>query len=99
MSEPSGSQPQASAHGAAPRRAEQGGGWWPGWIWAIPLAALGIVGWLALRSWAQRGPTVQVLFPVIADLRPGDTNVTFEGYKVGQVENVRVEPDLKHMRA
>ncbi len=81
------------------RRAEERHGWWPGWIWSIPIAALGIVAWLAVRSWTNAGPSVTVVFPVIADLRSGDTQVTFEGYKVGQVEAVALEPDLRHMRA
>lgn len=85
--------------GAQHRRAEQRRGWWPGWIWSVPLAALGLVAWLAVRSWTQSGPTVTVVFPMVADLRPDDTTVTFEGYKVGQVSAVTLEPDLRHMRA
>ncbi len=81
------------------RHAEERHGWWPGWIWSIPIAALGLVSWLAVRTWTQTGPTVTVVFPVIADLRPDDTDVVFEGYKVGQVASVRLTPDLRHMRA
>lgn len=80
------------------RRAEERHGWWPGWIWLIPVAALGLVAWLGVRTWTQTGPTVTVDFPVVADLRPGDTDVTFEGYKVGQVSSVRLASDLRHMR-
>ena len=80
------------------RRAEQRHGWWPGWIWSIPLAALGLIAWLAVQSLSQSGPTVTVIFPVIANLRAADTNVTFEGYKVGQVSSVQLESDLQHMR-
>ncbi len=90
--------PKPPAQDAKPRRAEEQHGWWPGWIWAVPVAAVGIVGWLALRSWTQSGPDVKVIFPVIADLRPGDTKVTFEGYDVGHVEDVHLQPDLTHMR-
>jgi paraquat-inducible protein B len=81
------------------RRAEERHGWWPGWIWSIPVAAVGLVIWLAVRSWTQTGPEVTVIFPVIADLRPGDTKVKFEDFAVGEVEDVQLEPDLKHMRA
>ena len=37
-------------------------GRWPGLVWAVPLAALLIVGYLGLRAFAQRGVTVVVTF-------------------------------------
>ncbi len=73
--------------------------WWPGWIWSVPIAALAIVLWLALRAFTQSGPEVHVLFPAIANLRAGDTDVTFQDLKVGQVEDVKLEPDLRHLEA
>lgn len=72
--------------------------WWPGWIWAVPVAALAIVTWLVVRSQVEKGPEVTVIFPEVADLRAGDTNVTFEGLKVGQESGVRLEPDMRHLR-
>jgi paraquat-inducible protein B len=80
------------------RRAVEKRSYWPGWIWAIPIAALGIVIWLGVRSWRNRGPEVTVIFPSIADLRSGDTQVKFQEIVVGMVESVRLEKDLRHMR-
>lgn len=80
-------------------QAEHRRGWGPGWIWSIPLAAAGLVAWLVVRGLSQSGPEVTVIFPVIADLRPGDTKVKFEGLDVGQVDSVRLAPDLRHLRA
>jgi len=71
---------------------------WPGWIWSIPIAALGIVIWLAVRNWSSSGPKVTVVFPAIADLKPGDTQVRFRNMDVGQVEWVKLEADLRHIR-
>ncbi len=85
-------------NGEAPHQAEHRHGWWPGWIWSIPVAALGLVLWLGLRAWTQRGPEVQVVFPEIANLKPGDTKVQFEGMDVGEVEASSLEPDLRHIR-
>lgn len=82
-----------------PHKAITKRGWWPGWIWSIPVAALGLVIWLAIRSWSQGGPQVQVIFPEVANLKPGDTKVQFEGMDVGEVEESHLEPDLKHIRA
>ena len=36
--------------------------WWPGWIWAVPIAAVGIVLWLLLRSISSRGIDVTVTY-------------------------------------
>lgn len=79
-------------------KAEERHGWWPGWIWSLPVAACGLVIWLMVRSWTQAGPEIQVIFPEIANLKPGDTKVQFETMEVGEVEEVHLEPDLKHMR-
>ena len=82
----------------SPKQAEEHHGWWPGWIWSLPIAALVLVLWLGVRSWTQSGPQVQVVFPEIADLKAGDTKVKFEGMEVGQVEESKLEPDLRHLR-
>ena len=71
---------------------------WPGWIWAIPVAALGIVIWLGLRSWSSSGPKVTVIFPTTVDLKSGDTDVKFQDLVFGKVESVHVEKDFRHMR-
>lgn len=81
------------------KQAEEHHGWWPGWIWSLPIAALGLVIWLAVRSWTQTGPEIQVVFPEIANLKAGDTKVQFESMDVGEVEDAHLEPDLKHLRA
>ncbi|MBV8592630.1 MAG: MCE family protein, partial [Acetobacteraceae bacterium] len=70
---------------------------WPGWIWAVPLAALALVVWLAVRSFTSRGPEVTVVFQGGAALTPTNTKVKFQDMIVGQVEDVSLEKDLKHM--
>ena len=71
---------------------------WLGWIWAIPIAASGIAVWLSVRSWSSTGPSVTVVFPIIANLKPDDTQVKFKDMNVGKVESVELENDLRHMR-
>lgn len=73
--------------------------WWPGWIWLVPIAAIGLAGWLGIQSLSSSGPTVEVVFPEVANFKPGNTKVTFEGMEVGSVESSRLEPDLKHIHA
>ena len=42
---------------------------WPGWVWAIPIAAVLIVGYLGLRDFVlPHGPSVAVTFPVGGNL-------------------------------
>ena len=46
----------------------------------------------------QSRPEVTVIFPTIADLKPGDTEVKFENLAVGRVKSVKVEKDFRHMQ-
>jgi paraquat-inducible protein B len=71
---------------------------WPGWIWAVPIAAVAIVAWLGIRSWTSTGPKITVIFPTIADLKPGNTEVKFQDLAMGRVESVKLEKDFRHMR-
>jgi paraquat-inducible protein B len=71
---------------------------WPGWIWAIPLAAAAIVVWLVVREWSSNGPTVTVTFPQVADLKPGNTKVKFRGMTIGTVKSVNLSKDLTSTR-
>lgn len=70
---------------------------WPGVIWAIPVAALGIVVWLGLRDWLGRGPSVTVDFPVVAGLKAGNSEIRYQGYTVGHVGDIAFADSLTHM--
>ncbi|HJS84456.1 MAG TPA: MlaD family protein, partial [Acetobacteraceae bacterium] len=72
---------------------------WPGWIWGIPVAAVAIVAWLAFKELAATGPKVTVIFPEAEGISAGQTEVLYQGLKVGEVESVRLEKDLRHVRA
>ena len=87
-----------SVNGQSVRHARTRHSWGPGWIWSLPIAAVLILGWFALRALTQGGPQVTVVFPAIADLRAENSLVTFENLKVGQVSSVELEPDLRHLR-
>ncbi len=66
---------------------------WPGVVWAIPIAALLIVGYLGLRAFANQGFDVTVTFPSAAGARPGDTKVVYKGIEVGHVTRVSLNRD------
>lgn len=71
---------------------------WPGWIWSVPIAALAIVAYLTFQQFAQRGPSVTVIFPT-ADIKADSTKVKYEGMEVGEVESVTFYKDIKHLKA
>lgn len=70
---------------------------WPGLIWAVPIAALAIVGTLALRSFMAQGPHVTVSFPTTGGIKAGHTNVEYQGVTVGQVSAVHLSHALRRM--
>ncbi|MGH8295675.1 MAG: MlaD family protein, partial [Steroidobacteraceae bacterium] len=71
--------------------------WWPGWIWAVPLAAVGIVLWLLLRSISSRGIDVRVTYDDAAGMQAGDTRVMYHGLNVGTVTRVALASDDWHV--
>lgn len=70
---------------------------WPGLIWAVPVAAAIIVGWLGLSAYARRGPLVTVTFPISGGLDAG-TDVDYRGLTVGHVVDVRIGKSLSQMQ-
>ncbi len=70
---------------------------WPGLIWALPLAALLILGYLGLQALAHVGVDVVVTFDSAADAKPGDTQVILKGLSVGKVKKVALSRDHKHV--
>lgn len=72
-------------------------GRWPGLVWALPIAALLIVGYLGLRAFAQRGVDVVVTFANSGGAQVGDTKVIYLGVDSGRVTKISVNPDGKRV--
>lgn len=70
---------------------------WPGLIWAVPIAALAIVGTLAVRSFMAEGPHTVVRFQTTGGIEAGQTSVQYRGVTVGHVTAVHLEPSLREM--
>lgn len=73
--------------------------WWPGWIWAIPLAAIGIVVWLMLRALSSRGVGVTVVFDDAGGMAANSTKVLYRGLEVGAVNSLSLARDGRHVLA
>ncbi|MGI4733044.1 MAG: intermembrane transport protein PqiB [Janthinobacterium lividum] len=68
---------------------------WPGLVWAIPIAALLVVGYLGIRWIATRGTEVTVTFSDAEGVTPGDTKVLENGVEVGHVTKIAPTGDGK----
>jgi paraquat-inducible protein B len=68
-------------------------GRWPGWIWSVPLATVGIVIWLLVRQFSARGIEVTVMFDEAAQMDPDNTKVIERGVQIGKVRQVQLSRD------
>lgn len=67
-------------------------------IWIIPIAALVIAGWLAVRSWQQKGTEIEILFDNANGIQVGQTQVRLKDVPVGKVTKMRLSEDLSKVR-
>ncbi len=68
-------------------------GRWPGAVWAIPLAALLVTGYLAVQALANRGVDVVVTFKTSGGAQAGSTPVIYKGVTVGHVVKIGFAKD------
>ncbi len=68
-------------------------GRWPGWIWAVPLAAVAIVVWLVVRQLSEGGVSATIRFDDAAQAKAGSTNVMYRGLIIGKVSKVSLADD------
>ena len=70
---------------------------WPGWIWAVPIAALAICAWLAVREVSSTGISITMRFDDAAGMKPKDTKIVYRGLEIGEVTDVSLARDLGHI--
>jgi len=68
-------------------------GWWPGWIWAIPIAALLVVIWLGMRALLAGGTTITIRFNDAHGMKKENTDVMLRGAQIGNVTGIKVNND------
>ncbi len=64
-------------------------------VWLIPLIAVAIGVWLAVKTMTEKGPTIHIEFKTASGLSAGQTKVKFKDVDVGQVTAIDVSEDLK----
>jgi len=81
-SDPSGPIPQA------PPPPDSSG--WSGlpWVWAVPIVALVIAGWLGYRALIERGPTIAISFETAEGIETGRTTIRYKDVELGTVTKV-----------
>jgi paraquat-inducible protein B len=67
-------------------------GWWPGWIWGIPVAALAAVSWLGMRALLSGNESITIRFADAHGLQPNNT-VVYRGATIGRVTAVALDED------
>lgn len=65
----------------------------PELIWAIPIVAVLIGGWLAVRAIRARGPLITISFNNAGGVVAGKTKIRYRDVDVGEVRNIGVGPD------
>lgn len=67
-------------------------------VWFIPLLAILIALWLAIRAWQAAGPVIQIEFEDAAGITVGKTHVRFRDVKVGEVKKIRLSDDFNRVQ-
>ena len=65
----------------------------PELIWTIPIVAVLIGGWLAVRAIRARGPIITISFHNAGGLVAGKTKIRYRDVDVGEVRDIGVSPD------
>lgn len=78
----------------SPERVQAGvrHGWWPGWIWAIPVAVLLVVIWLGARALLTRGTDIMIHFNNVHGMKEENTDVLLRGWQIGHVTGIALDP-------
>ena len=66
-------------------------------VWIIPLVALLVGGWLVFKALSEKGPVVEISFATAEGLEAGKTKIKFKDVIVGQVAEIRLGDDLRHV--
>lgn len=70
---------------------------WVAWVWIVPIAAAGVVIWLAWRAVAERGPEITITFSAAQGLQPGQSTIQHLNAVLGTVTSLRLTRDMSHV--
>jgi paraquat-inducible protein B len=67
--------------------------WSPQLVWLIPIVAVVIGGWLAVKSVLERGPTITITFKTAEGLEEGKTAIKYKNVEMGHVKSILFNDD------
>jgi paraquat-inducible protein B len=72
---------------------------WAGlpWVWAVPVVAAIITGWLGYRALIERGPTVTISFATADGAEADRTTIRYKNVELGRVTGIGLSPDGLHV--
>lgn len=62
-------------------------------VWLVPIVAVLIGGWLAVKAVLEKGPTITISFATGEGLEAGKTKIKFKNVDIGTVTSVVLSPD------
>ena len=68
-------------------------------VWLVPLVAVLIGGWLAVKTVLEKGPTITISFQTGEGLEAGKTKIKFKNVDIGVIKRVALSPDHKRVIA
>ena len=69
----------------------------PQLIWLIPIVAVLIGGWLAVKTILEKGPTITITFKTAEGIEAGKTKVKYKNIDIGEVKSVGFSKDLENI--
>ena len=69
----------------------------PQLIWLIPIVAVLIGGWLAVKTILEKGPTITISFETAEGIEAGKTKIKYKNIDIGEVKSVVFSKDLKNI--
>ena len=69
----------------------------PQLIWLIPIVAVLIGGWLAVKTILEKGPTITITFKTAEGLEAGKTKIKYKNIDIGEVKTVGFTKDLERV--
>ena len=71
----------------------------PSAVWIVPIIAMVAAGFLAVRSYLARGPTIHIVFDTADGIEGGKSEVRYKNVPVGKVTSVDLTKDRQHIIA
>jgi len=68
-------------------------------VWLIPLVAVLVGGWIAVKTILERGPTITISFKTGEGLEAGKTKIKYKDIEIGLINSVALAPDRKRVVA